>query len=270
MPKITQKLVNRGGFGLLNKVQPDKLSAVASLFDPRREDDLPALFATAPRDRMLPEFEQFSVDVGSVVYDPMNARLHPERNIEAIKESLCRHGQRTLLVVNSRTRHVEKGNGTLQSARELGWTRIAAVFVDDGDVEAAAYGLADNRSADHARYDVETVRRLERLISDGGGGMVGFSTEELAVLRVGDFTAPPDDFQEVGEDIDTQHRCPRCGYRFSGVTVRPGEEDAGLKTVPELEAELEALRRINESLAARCAGQSDQLTLLAAKNGVIP
>jgi len=28
--------------------------------------------------------------------------------------------------------------------------------------------------------------------------------------------APPDDFKEYDEDIETEHVCPKCGYRWSG------------------------------------------------------
>ena len=27
---------------------------------------------------------------------------------------------------------------------------------------------------------------------------------------------PPDDFKEYGDDIDTEHVCPKCGYEWSG------------------------------------------------------
>ena len=26
----------------------------------------------------------------------------------------------------------------------------------------------------------------------------------------------PDDFKEVDEDLETEHRCPSCGYEWSG------------------------------------------------------
>jgi rubrerythrin len=28
--------------------------------------------------------------------------------------------------------------------------------------------------------------------------------------------ASPDDFKSFGEDIETEHRCPKCGYEWSG------------------------------------------------------
>jgi len=60
-------------------------------------------------------------------------------------------------VVNKRTGNVEAGNGTLQAALELGWTHIAAVYVDDDPTTAAAFGIADNRSGELAEWDTEAL-----------------------------------------------------------------------------------------------------------------
>lgn len=72
------------------------------------------------------------------------------KNIETIKASLARFGQRTPLVVQRQGMIVRKGNGTLEAARALGWGIIAALVVDEGDVPATAYALADNRSGELA------------------------------------------------------------------------------------------------------------------------
>ena len=41
----------------------------------------------------------------------------------------------------------------------------------------------------------------------------GFPEWKLAELSGAD---PPDDFPEYGDDIDTEHKCPKCGYEWSG------------------------------------------------------
>jgi hypothetical protein len=80
-----------------------------------------------------------------LVLDPANARKHPEDNLEAIKGSLAVYGQRKPIVVNRRTGAVEAGNGTLEAARAMGWTHVAAVYVDDDPMTAAGFSIADNR-----------------------------------------------------------------------------------------------------------------------------
>lgn len=154
------------------------------------------------------------VDVAKLVPDPLNARLHPERNLQAIMESLALYGQRKPIVVRKQTKVVVAGNGTLEAAKLLGWTKIAASVRNMTDDDAIGYGLADNRSAELAKWDFEVVAKLDELINGSGKAMVGWSLEELAVLR-GKVGAPVD-FPEVDESIETEHRCPKCGYRFSG------------------------------------------------------
>lgn len=128
------KLVNRGPFGLLNKLPA---GAKAS--------PLPA--AVPVVDYIASDLREFAVPIDSVIRDPNNARMHPERNLEAIRQSLCLYSQVKPVVVRRQTRVVMAGNGTWEAAKSLGWTKIAATFVDMSDVQAAGYGLADNRTA---------------------------------------------------------------------------------------------------------------------------
>lgn len=82
--------------------------------------------------------------------------LHPyKRNprqgdVGAIVTSLEHHGQYRPIVVNARTQEVLAGNHTLQAAKALGWTDIAATFVDVDEDTAARIVLVDNRSNDLA------------------------------------------------------------------------------------------------------------------------
>ena len=93
-----------------------------------------------------------TIPIDLISSDPANVRRHPERNLDAIKASLRRFGQRRPIVVD-RNGVVRAGNGTLAAARELGWTEIEVVWTDLLGSEATAYGIADNRSAELAEWD---------------------------------------------------------------------------------------------------------------------
>ena len=60
----------------------------------------------------------------------------------------------------SRGNVVEAGNGTLEAARALGWTHVAAVLVDDEPATAAGFGISDNRTAELAEWDQEALDKL--------------------------------------------------------------------------------------------------------------
>jgi hypothetical protein len=127
--------------------------------------------------------KDMSVDIDSITVDPDNARHRDEDAIVALMSSLKRFGQRRPVVVRAEDRVVMAGNGRLVAARRLGWKRIAAVITDDDPATAAAYAIADNRSADLASWDNEALQRqLETLSGEGSLEGVGFTDEDLARL----------------------------------------------------------------------------------------
>ena len=96
---------------------------------------------------------EVKIAIDELVPDPHNAMKHGARNIEAVRKSLTKWGQRTRLVVNRRGMVVLKGNGTLEAAKLLGWTELDCLLVDDAPKSGRAYAIADNRSSELAEWD---------------------------------------------------------------------------------------------------------------------
>lgn len=111
-------------------------------------------------DHIAEPLRSLAVPLADLVLDPANARKHDDANLEAIRGSLRAFGQRTPLVVNRRTGVIIKGNGTTTAARSLGWTHLAAVYVDDDQATQTAYAVADNRSAELATWDDDVLSKL--------------------------------------------------------------------------------------------------------------
>lgn len=85
---------------------------------------------------------------------------NPRRgDVDAVARSYARFGQRKPIVAR-RDGTVIAGNHQLLAARKLGWSEIAVVVVDDDDLTASAYALADNRTADLGSYDNEALATL--------------------------------------------------------------------------------------------------------------
>lgn len=112
---------------------------------------------------------------------------NPRRgDVDLIESSLRRHGQYRPIVVRAGTGEVLAGNHTLTAARDrLGWTEIAATFVDVDDDQAARIVLMDNAAADAAGYDnADLVALLEELAATSAGlDGTGFDTAALAALQ---------------------------------------------------------------------------------------
>lgn len=94
------------------------------------------------------------ISIDQLISDPKNARTHDKKNIEAIKSSLTKFGQRKPIVVMA-DGTVIAGNGTLEAAKQIGWTELVCALTPDDWTwdQARAYALADNRTAELADWD---------------------------------------------------------------------------------------------------------------------
>lgn len=138
-----------------------------------------------------PQLAQLAVPLTELRPDPRNARLHNERNIVAVMDSYRAHGQRKPIVVqktadDGAANVVRAGNGQVEAARRLGWTHIAAIFVDERDTAAIAFALRDNRTADLAEWDYQVLAAEEARFELAGEDTLlayGWSEAELNPLR---------------------------------------------------------------------------------------
>lgn len=151
--------------------------------------------------------------ISKLYEDDQNARRHSQANLEAIRASLERFGQQRAAVIRSDGR-VLAGNGMLEAATRLGWTEMFVTVVPDewSDEQARAFALADNRTAELAEWDQEVL--AAQLVDLD---LKGIDLIELGFAsRTRDPADPPEDFSEYGDDISTDHQCPKCGYEWSG------------------------------------------------------
>ena len=155
--------------------------------------------------------------------DHKNARRRTDRSAELIKESLQRYGAARSIVIDENNR-ILAGNGTIEGAKEAGIDRIRIIETDGDEVIAVrrtgltedqkvGLALADNRTADLSEWDQEMLNRL----GEQHDISLFFSQDDLdGILETKVEALPPEDFDEVDDDITTEHRCPSCGYEWSG------------------------------------------------------
>jgi DNA modification methylase len=138
--------------------------------------------------------------IADLQLDSQNARLHSQKNLDAIKASLTKFGQRKPIVITGEGL-VLAGNGTLEAAKSLGWDHIDVTITPvDWDLNTArAYALADNRTAELAEWDENVLaKQLLELID------VDFDIESLGFeLPEPEIQAEPDDAPSIEE---VEHR----------------------------------------------------------------
>lgn len=119
-----------------------------------------------------------TVPVAKLKIDPDNVREHDERSIDAITASLKEFGQRKPIVVQKKGMLVRAGNGTVEAAKRLKWTHIAAVVINEPIDRSAAYAIADNRTAEHSTWGPNLADVLARLNPDLQA-VTGFGADEI-------------------------------------------------------------------------------------------
>ncbi len=182
--------------------------------DVTRESTVTALIAGA----LLP----LATPVDNLMTDPDNANVG---EVPAIRRSLNAFGQRKPVVVKRTGEDAHgrpvgtiiAGNHTYLAACDLGWSHVAAVFVDDDSTTAKAYALADNRTGELSHWDEDRLTEQLRALQGDGYDMstLGWTDAELGRLvgDQGDLTG----FKEYDETVaDSVKRieCPECGHEW--------------------------------------------------------
>lgn len=115
-----------------------------------------------------------------LVPDPLNARVHGERNLASIRASLEQFGQVEPLVVQKSSGRVIGGNGRREAMLALGMEEADVVDVDVDDATATRMAITLNRTAELAEWDYETfVDTIKEFNLLGEGELPGFELVEL-------------------------------------------------------------------------------------------
>jgi len=120
------------------------------------------------------------VDIETLTPDPRNARTHGKRNLDAIAGSLREFGQRKPIVVTY-DGVVIAGNGTLEAAKKLGWTKISVSRAPEEWTEATvrAYALADNQTGALAEWDDAILKDTLAELAQDGWDITAFGFDEI-------------------------------------------------------------------------------------------
>jgi hypothetical protein len=182
-----------------------------------------------------------TVPISSLLFDPFNARLHPEKNRHAIRKSLQEFGQRKPIVVAS-DNTVVAGNGTLLAATELDWEHIDIVRVpsDWSEDQIRAFAIADNRTQDLSSFDIAILRdQLQELESaDFDLGSLGFEGDYITEL--GDLDDNKELERLAGRIDDESYTTKITVPHYEIIGEKPGLEELFDDTrAQELQAEIE-------------------------------
>ena len=175
--------------------------------------------------------------IKDLVSDPKNARRHNPRNIGVVADSLNAVGAARSIVVDENN-VVMAGNGVLEAAAQAGITKLQIVEADGETIIAVKrrgltkkqktqLALADNRANELSEWDTDNLADLLKDLDAEDLQKLALTDADLKAMDL-DSTPPaaPGEFGEVNENIETEHQCPKCGYKWSGNSAAKPDEGA--------------------------------------------
>ena len=163
------------------------------------------------------------VKVSELEAAPWNFRTHPQAQAEALAGAVGELGfygypdayetpEGTLRLVDG---HLRKELLVGQYGPD---TEIEVNVCDFDESEAKKATLTKDPLAAMAQADAPKLDALLRECSTGSEALAGMLTNlaKEAGIIPGEHCVAPDDFPAVDENIETEHTCPRCSYKWSG------------------------------------------------------
>ncbi|MEY2910757.1 MAG: hypothetical protein RLZZ184_66 [Cyanobacteriota bacterium] len=154
-----------------------------------------------------------------------NAKLHPDSHIEQIANSIEEFTFLDPVAVDENGEILE-GHGRLLAAKKRGDAVIPVIQVTGlSDAQKVAYRLAHNKLTMNTGFDPDMLKLDFEFLQDSDFdlGLTGFGELELSFLddeqednNNDDSKRTSGDFKEYDESIETDHECPKCGYKWSG------------------------------------------------------
>ena len=117
------------------------------------------------------------VPIDSIKKYKRNAKLHPQEQIEEIKNSITEFGFRDPIGVWNN--EIVEGNGRFEAAKQLGMKDVPIVRLDDlTDEQRRAYCLTHNKLTMNSGFDIELLDMELAEIETIDMGLLGFDEEK--------------------------------------------------------------------------------------------
>jgi len=132
--------------------------------------------------------------------NPSNPR-HNDDAVPHVAGSLRRFGWQQPIVAKP-SGEVIAGNTRLKAAQSLGMAEVPVAWFGGGDVEAVAYGIADNKLHEFSEWnESELAKLLEELQAEDALNAVGFSDAEIdQLLAHANADVTPADIDDPGPE----------------------------------------------------------------------
>lgn len=140
-----------------------------------------------------------------------NAKLHPQEQIEQIKNSMKEFGN--IDPIGVWHNEIVEGHGRYEALKQMGVKEIPIIRLDDlTDEQRKAYALVHNKLTMNSDFDVELLDTELAEIETIDMTLLGFDEAEQTEQKI-----------NVGGELNTDSfsddkfecTCPKCGFKFN-------------------------------------------------------
>lgn len=145
-----------------------------------------------------------------------NAKIHPEWQVEQIKNSIKEFGFNDPIAIDENGIIIEE-HGRYLALKELGYSEIEVIKLNHlTEEQKSAYSIAHNKLTNNTDFDMEKLRyELNKLeLADFDLTILGFENIELEEIMEVNFDETLEIEDEEAGNEKTRHKliCPHCGH----------------------------------------------------------
>lgn len=94
----------------------------------------------------------------NLISHPENPNHHPQKQIDRLAELIEYQGQRSPIVISTRTGYIVSGHGRARAIMKLGWSKVAVDYQDfESDEQEYAHLTADNAISQWSSLDLGKI-----------------------------------------------------------------------------------------------------------------
>lgn len=134
-----------------------------------------------------------------------------ERAVEKVAASIRDFGFKVPVIID-RDGVIVCGHTRVKAAEWLGLETVPCIVADDLTPEQIkAFRLADNKTGDFSEWDFSKLDAELQELAEIAFDMTDYGFDEIKTEKE---AVSPEAFAEYDDDIETKHKCPKCGYEW--------------------------------------------------------
>ena len=154
------------------------------------------------------------VKSSELIPNPKNWRTHPKQQKEALQGLLAEIGFAGAVLARETPEGLMLIDGHLRTETAVD-SELPVLVLDVNEEEADKILATFDPVAAMAHSNANALDKLLRSVQTSSQAVADMLTDLAEKNSVIEFDPPPEEFEEVDENIETNMKCPKCGYCWS-------------------------------------------------------